>query len=209
MYHGSDIKSLKSKKNFQNSNKLKIFNITFLGRHEKEMGVDFFLHLIEILNENNKNLYKFNLVGQSGKLTQKIRKFQQAKKLNLKIHTSVSQEYKNKVLSSSDFLIVPSLNERACFGLAIVEGIASGNFVLARNIGGHKEAALNNDDFLFDRESTPDIIASRIEKLCLDINEKKLVENLEFYQKKVIENFDIEICLNKQIKKIEVIKNLK
>ena len=86
LYHGSDIKSLKSTRNFQNSNKLKIFNITFLGRHEKEMGVDFFLHLIEILNENNKNLYKFNLVGQSGKLTQKIRKFQQAKKLNLKIH---------------------------------------------------------------------------------------------------------------------------
>lgn len=209
LYYGSDLKSLHKSSNDFNSSSVKVFHITFLGRHEKEMGVNFFLKLIEILNNNNKYSYKFNLVGQSGKLTDRINKFADNKSFNLNIYTSVSHEFKNKILCNSDFLIVPSLNERACFGLAIVEGIASRNIVLARNIGGHKEAALNNNDFLFDRESTPDMIAYKVEKLCKEINQKKIEKILNLYQKKIIDKYDIEICLGKQLKKIEDIINLK
>ena len=208
LYHGSDLKNIKKEKEkFLRKKRGNEITLSFLGRHEKEMGIEFFIDLIKILSNYTEYKFKFLLIGQTGKYTEFIENFSKDFSGNLEIYKSISNKVKNELLCKSDFLVVPSSNDRACFGLAIVEGIASKNFVMARNIGGHYEAVLRNDDYIFEKDLSPELLAKRIIKICLKIDNREFKLRLDALQKQIINNFDIEKCLDRQIIKIKEIIN--
>jgi glycosyltransferase involved in cell wall biosynthesis len=111
-------------------------------------------------------------------------------------------EVRNALLSEADVLIVPSVNERACFGLAVTEGLASRCFVLARDIGGHAEAALDMREFLFERNLAPSQLVQKLVEIEQELRSGTLDEKLDHASRLVTERFDIETCIVHQIEVI-------
>ena len=205
LYYGGDLVQLnnmykKALKVGKNKGKT---SILFLGRIEQEMGIMFFLDLIQDIERIYPNKYRYVICGQKGSLSDNVIAFKKAFDGDLTIKFSVTFEERNQILVESDVLIVPSINERACFGLAIVEGLAAGSVVLARDIGGHKEPLLNNNDYLFGDNTTSEelavMISGCVDRLNCDDNQARF----DMFREAVIARFELEACLRAQTNYIE------
>ena len=197
LYHGSELQNLAR----LSARKPKLFSrpeiiVTFLGRHTEEMGVEYFIDFARHLPNRISKSCVFNICGQRSNMTSYL----ESSFPKFNILSSVSESQKQSLLIDTDILVVPSLNERACFGLAIVEGISAGCFVLARDIGGHREACLGFSDYLFDRNTSADDLAFEFSSNLHIYSSPAHAKARSHLQQSVVNSYDIDKCLKAQIK---------
>ena len=205
LYYGSDLQKLSelyTKKPAMNGCK-DMPKIMFLGRLNAEMGIIYFLDLIEALNTISLGKFRYLICGQEDAELERVREFKKSFSGLLDLEISVPFAKRDELLIDADVLVVPSTNERACFGLAITEGIAAGCLVYARDVGGHAEPMLGERRFLFDKNLHPENLANIIiNDLCDNTINATLIE----LRKRVVERFDIAACMNAQLNFIDAIK---
>ena len=139
--------------------------IGYLGRFEKEMGLLVFLDLI---NKPELKNNKFLIIGASGALSGYTKSRADKHKDRVIVYSDVSEKKLPHLLKLCDVLIVPSINERACYGKAIAEGQSCGVPVIASNLGGHKEVIENNHTGMFFEPNNSDDLKDKINYLIDD-----------------------------------------
>lgn len=205
LYYGSDLRTLSQATTGKHELRRQAnrpLNILFVGRFVEEMGVRYFLEFSALAEHVHPGRFSFNMCGQKGELSPLIAEVAATRGGKLQVAESAPMDVRNALLAGADVLVVPSVNERACFGLAVTEGLASRCFVLARDIGGHAEAALDMRDFLFDRDLAPSQLVQRLAEIEEGLRSGTLDEKLDHASRSVTERFDIETCLARQIEVI-------
>ena len=173
---GIDINSFKNERMTQRCLKKTTPTLLFVGRMTYEMG----LHLIlEAFPKVVKSIdIKLCIVGRTGELTGDAHRLATDYPKNVTVHENVSFQMLCDQYKLADLTIIPSINERACLGLSIIEAIVSGSAVLYSDKGGGPEAA--NDypkAFPFnpdDAAELPKIIISTLDKLSSVEVERKV-----------------------------------
>lgn len=200
LYYGSDLIELAARAEMQaDSPRRGAIRVLYLGRIEEEMGVRFFLKTADNLENAHPGRFSFTVCGQRGALSDEVRAWAEAFEGSAVFLESVPMAQRNECLVAADILIVPSVNERACFGLAVVEGMASRSFVLARDIGGHAEAALHKQDHLFSREATPEELAWRVVEVAEQLDAGEVSDFLVDSSRAAVQAYDIAACLERQL----------
>jgi len=195
LYYGSNLQVLNdlrksSRKKFDGET-----TIMFLGRMEPEMGIRYFIDVAKALSNCSSKNFNFIVCGQEGVESSYVAEQQLYFGRRMRVEVSAPFELRDKLLVESDVLIVPSTNERACFGLAIVEGLVAGCRVYARDIGGQVEPFLGEKKFLFGRDCPAEKLAARI---VTDHGNAEIAEASKALQERVLRKFDLEACLAEQ-----------
>lgn len=153
-------------------------NILYVGRITKELGINFLLKSIRKIFNDQKNIenIKFTIIGQKAELVDEVNKLINLFPKNIELFLDVNTEFLKSAIVNSDFLIAPSINDRACGCLVASEAGALKKTILASNIGGIPEYIVNNKSgILFEPNNIDDFI-SKILKLSYD---KTLLKNLQ------------------------------
>ena len=152
--------------------KLKILdtNTLYVGRITEELGVKFLINTINIIlkDKKNKNNLKFTFVGQKAELVEEVLNLKNRFPENIELFLNVTNDFLKSTISNSDFLVAPSINERACGCLVATEAGALRKTIIAANVGGIPEYVLdNNNGLLFTPNDVNDLI-DKILKLSYD-----------------------------------------
>ena len=138
----------------------KVNYIGYLGRYVEEMGLLVFL---DLLTREELKDFNFIAIGASGELSRKLKQIQLKNSRRLKVFENEEHSNLPLLISMCDYLVVPSINERACYGKAIAEGQSCKVPVIASNLGGHIEVI---DDMvnglLFEPNNSKDLCAKII-----------------------------------------------
>lgn len=70
--------------------------------------------------------------------------------------------------AAADVVVVPSINQRACLGLAIAEGMSTGKPVVAARVGGHGEVLVENVTGVLVPPADPSALAAALGALLAD-----------------------------------------
>ncbi|MDH4945458.1 glycosyltransferase family 4 protein [Sulfurimonas sp. C5] len=172
------------------------FTVGIIGRIEEAKGQIVAIEAISKLKELNIQLI---IVGAAMDEDYLVRLKNIVKNLSIEnkvIFTGFTKEV-DKYMQLCDISIMATENET--FGLVVIESMANGTPVIAKNMGGPLEIIENNVDGLF-YDGSPSDLASKIKLLYDDKNLlQKLCEN---GMKKVENQFDFENQLNKLYKVI-------
>lgn len=112
--------------------------IGFVARMVREMGLHVVLSLAKQMLKAGRPVY-FLIAGTAGELTPAANDLRDEFPDRVHVMTNISAELLPKCFAACDIVVVPSINERACLGLAIAEAMASGKVVVASRVGGHPE----------------------------------------------------------------------
>lgn len=112
--------------------------VAYVGRMVEEMGLGVLLESITPTVEKQPRI-RFLVAGRSGPLTETARELAQRFPGNLHVVADVPFGELPQCYGAADAVIVPSINERACLGLAIAEALATGKPVIVSNVGGGPE----------------------------------------------------------------------
>jgi glycosyltransferase involved in cell wall biosynthesis len=83
------------------------------------------------------------IVGKSDELEEKANLVGKKFPLNVFITSNLAMEMLPLFIAAADVAVVPSVNDRACLGLAIAEAMASGKPVIVSDVGGGREVVVN------------------------------------------------------------------
>lgn len=188
--HGIDTSKFAPKGKKEND-KLKIL---FVGRHEKQKGIDLLLKAIEIFLKRNKNSKaEFGIAGR-GPFTPLVKKY--SKKFKeikyLGFVDDVIQTY-----SDYNILIVPSRMEP--FGLVIIEANSCGLPVIASRTYGSEDIIEENKNGFFIETPSNEINISKSIEMIYNIwksNPEKLRKMEEESRKIAVQNYSIEKMIN-------------
>ncbi len=153
-----DSKRLELRKSYGYKDKEVVF--LFLGRFDKDMGLDKLLESIPDVIKNNRSS-KFILAGASGPLNQLIFGFKEHYKNSVKVMNNVPFDEVPNLYAISDVVCAPSYGQRACMGLSIKEAMASKKAVVGTNSGGIPEAIIDGET---------GIIVKHLEDGSIDVN---------------------------------------
>lgn len=118
--------------------------VTFVGRHTRDMGLHVFIDAARVLLKERRGIV-FHIAGRRGELTNDAHAF--ASEHPGAVHVSVDLPGTQLVATyqSSDVVVVPSINLRACLGLAIIEAMACAKPVVTAEVGGGPEVLGDSD----------------------------------------------------------------
>jgi glycosyltransferase involved in cell wall biosynthesis len=170
--------------------------IGFIGRLSEEKGILNFIHAIDIILKDRKNI-TFFIIGD-GLLRQKIEKYVDQKKLHsfVKIEGWVSHDELPLYFNKLKLIVIPSYTE----GLpnAMLEAMACGTPVLATSVGVIPNIIINEETGFIMENNSPQCIADTIVRALENSNLGKIAVNA----KKIIEGeFTLESSV-KQWKRI-------
>lgn len=112
--------------------------VLFVGRMETEMGMGVLLDALPALTARCPTA-RVILAGRRGTLTERALAEAASDPDRILVFPDASEDVVSCLYALSTVVAVPSLNERACLGLAIAEGSASGKPVVAADAGGGRE----------------------------------------------------------------------
>ena len=112
--------------------------VGFVGRMVEEMGLHIVLQIARRMLEADTSVH-FLIAGTAGILTEEALALQRGYPSQVHVMVNVAADLLPNCYAAVDLVLVPSINERACLGLAIAEGMASGKTVIASRVGGHPE----------------------------------------------------------------------
>jgi glycosyltransferase involved in cell wall biosynthesis len=142
--------------------------VIFVGRMVREMGLHVLLEAIPgVLVKDEK--VRFLIVGRSGELLEAARKvvFQFPK--NVFVIPDAPFDELPFYYSASTLAVIPSINDRACLGLAIAEAMATGKPVIVTNVGGGPEVVSDGESgCLVPPENSNALIENILELLKVD-----------------------------------------
>lgn len=118
--------------------------VTFVARHTRDMGLHVFIDAARALLKERRGVV-FHIAGRRGELTEDALAF--ASEHLGAVHVSVDLSGPQLVATyqSSDVVVVPSINLRACLGLAIIEAMACAKPVVVAEVGGGPEVLGDSD----------------------------------------------------------------
>jgi glycosyltransferase involved in cell wall biosynthesis len=174
--NGIDLNKYKFK-----TNKFPPKKIGFVGRMTRIKNIERILE-IGILLINTDNTFKINIIGPIddikyyNELKNKSKEFGLDKNINF-----TGKIDREKWLDCIDILLLTSKMETQPY--VILEALSTGILPVAYNVGGISET-LKNAGILFENDTSPDIISSRIIEI---VNNRELFEEKTKEGRKVIE----------------------
>jgi glycosyltransferase involved in cell wall biosynthesis len=118
----------------------------------------------------------FLIAGTAGELTAAANELHDEFPDRVSVMVNLSADLLPKCYAAIDIVVVPSINERACLGLAIAEAMASGKVVIASRVGGHPEVISDHQNGLLVEPESAESLRVAIETLLAD--ETGLMERL-------------------------------
>ena len=148
LFYGVDLKREEGSGNrikFRSENNFDKNDIIFLffGRMNEDMGLDVILSIIPDVVQRHDNA-KFIIAGATGTLTVEAKKIASNSFGKVVVFENVPFKKLSEIYGSSDILLAPSFNQRACMGVSIKEAMAASLPVIASNGGGISEAVVND-----------------------------------------------------------------
>ncbi|MCG8436298.1 MAG: glycosyltransferase family 4 protein, partial [Gammaproteobacteria bacterium] len=116
--------------------------IIFVGRMVREMGLHVLLRALpEVLCKNNKT--KCIIIGTRGELTKDALKMARIYQGRVIVLPDVPAQDLPSYYTIATLAVAPSINARACLGLAIAEAMAVGKPVIGSRVGGTAEVVVD------------------------------------------------------------------
>ncbi len=112
--------------------------VIFVGRMKEDMGLGVLLQAIPVALARRSDL-RFLIVGTVSGLTKAALRMSDRHPGRIHVVTNVPYEELPHYYAAADLATAPSINARACLGLAIVEALATERPVVACDVGGTRE----------------------------------------------------------------------
>jgi glycosyltransferase involved in cell wall biosynthesis len=119
--------------------------VLFVGRMIRDMGLHVFLDAVRSLIAKGSRAV-FVIAGKPGELTEQAMAMQAGFPGKVFALSDVSMEDLPLVYASATVVAIPSVNERACLGLAIIEAMATAKPVVVSDAGGGPEVVTHMRD---------------------------------------------------------------
>lgn len=162
--------------------------VTFVARHTREMGLHVFIDAARTLLKDLPGVC-FHIAGRRGELTDDALKFASEHPESVKVSVDLPGPQLVATYQSSDVVVVPSINLRACLGLAIIEAMACGKPVVVSEVGGGPEVLGDSDVGLLVPPEDALATAKAVRRL---IDDPAMASRLgENGRKKAVRDFDV------------------
>lgn len=140
--------------------------ILYVGRMVDEMGLGVLLEALPVLLRDPS--VRIVIAGASGHLRSRAEAASVESGGRVRVLPDVSEHRLTELYQSADVVATPSINERACLGLAIVEAMAAGKPVVACAIGGTAEVLVDGVTGLLVPPGDPEALAGALLRLVND-----------------------------------------
>jgi len=194
--YGVEIPDNQSNKNLEPFSKNK--NFLYVGRMVYEMGLHILLDAFQKLLSTH-NYVTLTIVGKTGELTVKAQELQSKYPNNIFIITNAKDSDLEEAYIKTHYVIVPSINERACLGLAGLDAMKYGKVLLISDIGGSREIASEENAFFF-KPNNVESLVNTIEK-TLALKKEDFEKFYNINTQHVKNKFDMNIA-HKQIEQL-------
>ncbi len=155
-------------KKFQDfdSSKPKKFKLLYIGRLEKEKGIEILMRAINIILKKGINL-ELNIVG-AGSLKKWSVDYCKSNKIQEKVKFLGRFDYfeLTKIYQNADIFILPSYTEG--MPASLMEAMASGCACISTNVGMVQKLVKDGENGILIEPGNPQILANAIEKLVSD-----------------------------------------
>jgi glycosyltransferase involved in cell wall biosynthesis len=140
--------------------------ILYVGRMVEEMGLGVLLDAIPALLRDRR--VRIIIAGARGPLASRAESVSDKSGGRVRVLQDVPEHLLIDVYQSADIVATPSINERACLGLAILEAMAAGKPVVACAIGGTPEVLVDGVTGLLVPPGEPAALAGALLRLVND-----------------------------------------
>lgn len=163
------------------------FVVLFVARMVREMGLHVLLASIpEVVREAPH--VRFIVTGTSGELENDARAAAGRHPGQVFVFPNVGSEELPLLYAAASIAVTPSINQRACLGLAVAEAMASGKPVIVSRVGGGPELLTDGESGLLVPPNDPAALAQAI--LCLARDPERLDRMGELGRERATRDFD-------------------
>jgi glycosyltransferase involved in cell wall biosynthesis len=141
--------------------------VLYLARMNRLMGLDIVLEAIPLVLGSHPEAV-FLLAGGRGELTERALEAQRRWPDHVRVAPDVSGEELPLYYAAASVVAVPSVNNRACLGLAIEEALSSGKPVVVSNIGGGPEIVTDQNAGVLVPPADPAALAAGVSRFLGD-----------------------------------------
>ena len=135
--------------------------VLYCARMVEEMGLHVLLQSILLVLERDPSV-QFEILGRSGELTPAALELQRRFPANLVVEPDLPDHALPGRYDAAALTVAPSINARACLGLAIAEAMATGRPVIGSRVGGTAEVLVDGETGLLVPPSDPGALADAI-----------------------------------------------
>lgn len=172
--------------------------VIFVGRMVEELGLHVLLESIPQVLQSNPTI-KFIIVGTTGELTERARALQASHQHHVFVVPDVPSAELPAYYSAATLAVAPSINSRACLGLALAEAMATGKPTIGADVGGTAEVLVDHETGLLVKPEDPKALTEAILRL---LDDAKLMKQFgEQGRKRAEQIFDKELA-NQQMDRI-------
>jgi glycosyltransferase involved in cell wall biosynthesis len=141
--------------------------VLFVGRMVREMGLHVLLAALPRVLGSDPSV-KVMILGSSGGLREDAETIASRYPNRVFVVADVKQTELPLYYAAATITVSPSINERACLGLAVAEAMASGRPVVVTNVGGGPELVEHDRNGLLIPPSDPSALADAVLALACD-----------------------------------------
>jgi len=168
--------------------------VIFVGRMNYSMGLDVLLDAIPNVLRKEPDT-RFLICGAKSTLTERALEVQKTHPNNVKVLVNVDPELLPKCYATANLAVAPSINSRACLGLAILEAMATELPVIACAVGGTGEVVVDGTTGRLITPNDSEALANSISEILNSPDKGKQMGKLG--RARVLENFDIHMMNTK------------
>jgi glycosyltransferase involved in cell wall biosynthesis len=170
------------------------FVVLFVARMVREMGLHVLLASIPQVIREARNV-RFVIAGTRGELENDAQTAARLHPEQVFVFSDVGPEELPLLYAAASIAVTPSINQRACLGLAVAEAMASAKPVIVSRIGGGPELLTDGESGLLVPPNDPAALAQAI--LCLARQPERLNPMGELGRERATRDFDARVTSRK------------
>jgi glycosyltransferase involved in cell wall biosynthesis len=170
------------------------FVVLFVARMVREMGLHVLLASIPEVVQGADNV-RFIIAGTSGELKDDAQSAASRYPGQVFVFPDVGPDELPLLYAAASIAVTPSINQRACLGLAVAEAMASGKPVIVSRVGGGPELLTEGETGLLVPPNDPPALAHAI--LGLARQPERLHRMGELGRNRAIRDFDARVSSRK------------